>query len=102
MIGGDPFKIIFDTMETAKSDLHNTATQHTQAAGDQLNRMMATRDGDWFDEAADEAAQAYSYAQKQSGDYADQLTAEGIRWGHVGDEGRNTLSTVKGYIGRIG
>lgn len=101
MIGGDQVKIVFETMETAKADLQNTASQHIQSAGDQLNRMLATRDGDWFDEAADEAAQMYQYAQKQSGDYADMMTNEGNSYGHVGDHGRNTLSTVKSIIGRI-
>ncbi|GAB3465079.1 hypothetical protein [Actinophytocola sediminis] len=101
MMGGDQFKIVFDTMETAKADLQQTASQHTQSAGDQLNRMMATRDGDWFDQAADESAQMYQYAQKQAGDYADQMTAEGVSYGNVADHGMNTLATVKGIIGRM-
>lgn len=101
MIGGDHFKVVFETMETAKADLQQTASQHVQSAGDQLNRMLSTRDSDWFDEAADEAAQMYQYAQKQAGDYADQMTAEGISYGNVADRGMNTLATVKGIIGRM-
>jgi hypothetical protein len=101
MIGGDQFKIVFDTMEAAKADLQQTASQHLQSAGDQLNRMMSTRDGDWFDEAADEAAQMYQYAQKQAGDYADSMNLEGISYGNVRDRGIDTLATVKGIIGRM-
>lgn len=100
MIGGDQFKVVFGIMDAAKADIQQTAAQHIQSAEDQLHRMLATRDGDWFDEAADEAAQMYQYAQKHTTAYADSMTAEGTSYGNVVDIGMQTLSKVKGIIGR--
>jgi hypothetical protein len=97
----DEFKIVFDSMQTARSDAQRTANQISQSAGEQVNRMQGVLGGAWGDDAAEAAFQSYQMRQKATGYHTDGMNAEGSAYGNVADIGQQALRQAINIVSNI-
>ena len=101
MAGGDEFKVVFDLMDSARADAQRTASQISQSADEQVNRMQGMLGGAWGDDAAEASFQSYQMRQKATGYHVDGMNAEGTAYGNVGDIGQQTLRQAINIVSSI-
>ena len=97
----DEFKIVFDSMHTAKSDALQTADKINQHSGEQTSKMHGVLGSAWGDDAAEAAFQSYQMRQKATGYHTDGVNSEGTAYGNVADIGQQTLRQAINIVSNI-
>lgn len=100
-MSGDEFKIVFDAMDTARTDAQRAAAQISAGADEQTSRMQNMLGGAWGDAAAEASLQSYQMRQKATGYHTDGMNAEGVAYGNVSEIGQQTLRQAINIVSNI-